>query len=507
LASTCVIVPPERATLRTFVPRPLMFGWRDFLREHGSISDAIDFGRYPNHTPSAANIEFQLLTPAPFGAASSVTDDDVVATLGSRSLPKEAVLVLWLECPAGAERARSVVDRLRGQHPEVSLMAAGPLVDRFEKSKPGWLRPFHGLVPTRLLPTFAKRLTAETITPARIRSAWPPKRTRHAAFDSCALWNMAHDDSERTEFLSRGKLRLWPIGPRAEADAPEAGTGDPWFALQADARSHGVDWCTYWSAPSWPSRQLAGFWNTLLIRNEHGVQAIRAGAESLSTASMRTAAANGCVAVEIDAITGSQRLLSDFYGSPGSTSRSIGLLRSARDAGLDTLVRLTYPCPDDDMHTFEETVRLIRLGRPDAVLIAAPELNPAAPWWECPSAYGFQVRSHSTVAKAHARSTSDTATLRYTMNGWSADAIRDARRLLAQASVDSGCNVYAAGEDWLAESLVRLAGGTLPERTNGRPYDDAQSIDILIAETNAAINRLSAARASDGDRAAAAAGQ
>ena len=66
----------------------------------------------------------------------------------------------------------------------------------------------------------------------------------------------------------------------------------------------------------------------------------------------------GCVAVEIDALTGSQRLLEDVYSADFSVRDTRELARACREAGMRVLLRFASPGCWDDRHTFAECERL-----------------------------------------------------------------------------------------------------------------------------------------------------
>lgn len=88
--------------------------------------------------------------------------------------------------------------------------------------------------------------------------------------------------------------------------------------------------------------------------------------------------ASGCEAILFQVDTGSQRLLEDYYGRRMKVSQMEEVLRESQSAGLFTVVRLTYPCPADDFHTREETLRLIRRTHPDGALVEMPEAVPGS---------------------------------------------------------------------------------------------------------------------------------
>ncbi len=81
---------------------------------------------------------------------------------------------------------------------------------------------------------------------------------------------------------------------------------------------------------------------------------------------------SGCTAIDYCVHSGSQRLLDEHYHHPISVSRTEGQLRGSVFSGIYTVAHFTYPCPEDDYHTYAETVRLIERSRPNAVKVSLP---------------------------------------------------------------------------------------------------------------------------------------
>lgn len=102
--------------------------------------------------------------------------------------------------------------------------------------------------------------------------------------------------------------------------------------------------------------------------------------------------ASGCVASGYRVYTGSERLLADYFGVGWSVSETERVLRAGKAAGLFTCAELVYPTPADDYHTEDETLRLIRRTRPDAVVVTVPEVAPCSVWYEEAPRYGFSLR-------------------------------------------------------------------------------------------------------------------
>lgn len=102
---------------------------------------------------------------------------------------------------------------------------------------------------------------------------------------------------------------------------------------------------------------------------------------------------SGCRAISVNVPTGSQRLLSKYYG----IMRTISSLETAISAFVSsnffTTVQCSYPCPEEDRHTFAETLRFIKRARPDSVQVSPVFLWPDSMWWENLESFNFSVNS------------------------------------------------------------------------------------------------------------------
>jgi hypothetical protein len=99
---------------------------------------------------------------------------------------------------------------------------------------------------------------------------------------------------------------------------------------------------------------------------------------------------SGCHALSFRVDTGSQRLLSGYYGRDLSVSSVEGVLRESRQAGLFTLAGITFPCPEDDEHTLAETLRMISRAKPHAAPVALAEAVPGSLWHRQPWRFGIK---------------------------------------------------------------------------------------------------------------------
>jgi hypothetical protein len=98
----------------------------------------------------------------------------------------------------------------------------------------------------------------------------------------------------------------------------------------------------------------------------------------------------GCIAAGFQVDAGSQRMLEDFHGRDFGVTAIENALQACRSAGIFVSARFTWPCPPDDYHTRAELARILQRCRPDAVILAPPELVPGSLWWQRAADFGFR---------------------------------------------------------------------------------------------------------------------
>ena len=98
----------------------------------------------------------------------------------------------------------------------------------------------------------------------------------------------------------------------------------------------------------------------------------------------------GCVAVEFQLDTGSQRLLDNMYGRGLKVSYAEKVAAAAHEHGLGVHMRLTFPTPEDDYHTRAETLRILSRTRPQGAPVDLPEIAETSDWQRDEGAYGFR---------------------------------------------------------------------------------------------------------------------
>jgi len=103
-----------------------------------------------------------------------------------------------------------------------------------------------------------------------------------------------------------------------------------------------------------------------------------------------TLKASGCQGLSFRVDSGSQYLLDEYYRRGFGISECERILRACRFSDMGAILRFTYPCPMDDLHTRAETIRLIERTRPTAALLDLPDMSPRADWGRLPAEFGFQ---------------------------------------------------------------------------------------------------------------------
>ncbi len=106
---------------------------------------------------------------------------------------------------------------------------------------------------------------------------------------------------------------------------------------------------------------------------------------------VHTISLSGGKGIEVKLPTGSQRLLSNFYGIMRTISSLEGAISAFSSSQIYTVITCSYPSPEDDRHTYAETLRFIQRVKPDMVKISPVWLWPDSPWWENKSALGFNI--------------------------------------------------------------------------------------------------------------------
>lgn len=181
-----------------------------------------------------------------------------------------------------------------------------------------------------------------------------------------------------------------------------------------------------------------------------------------------------CVAGSVRLHSGSQRALDEYFNAGFTITEAECALRGLRAGGASAHVALTSPCPWDDEHTDEETLRILSRNRPESTTLSAPEPAPGMPWFSNPERYGFRMR-HRLFARHLAAA--DAAPAECAVAPL-AERVRALGLAVGPDAHDLACAALSAGSDAAlrhAEALHALFAG----------HDDAMAEQI--SAINAAV--------------------
>ncbi len=152
----------------------------------------------------------------------------------------------------------------------------------------------------------------------------------------------------------------------------------------------------------------------LLARGAWVAYGREAHVSELSPTALALLHSSGCQALNLTVSSGSQRLLDTYYRHGFNTSQVAALTQEARSAQIDALWTLHWPSPADDLHTLDETRRLVERARPAAIAAQRPALACGSLWWQAPGDWGFRVRRRALAAWACGRGPA----VPYRLGGW-----------------------------------------------------------------------------------------
>lgn len=200
--------------------------------------------------------------------------------------------------------------------------------------------------------------------------------------------------------------------------------------------------------------ELLDLTNTLLVHNIVIIYSLGDITEPIGSSLAQRLFASGCRSVGFRAPAGSQRVLEDFYGCTTGASAMVASVCNCNAAGIFTAVRMCYPCPVDDYHTRAETELFLDTAKPASVCIESPALSPESVWFRQSSAYGFFV-SHKEYHRYVAGGNAAYGDLPYTMRGWSAKRVQQARTSLERFAVAAGCMIDVTEQSGVLARLMR----------------------------------------------------
>lgn len=151
---------------------------------------------------------------------------------------------------------------------------------------------------------------------------------------------------------------------------------------------------------STPALHLRGILNGLTQRGVDILYSRRQTAATADPSFYATDFASGCILHTHEVFSGSQWLHDRFYRSGSTITQMETALRASKRAGIETVAELTYPCPVDDYHTRDETMRLIRRTAPHATSIRLPDVVPSSRWLRDAKRHGFEVPRNGLASRA-----------------------------------------------------------------------------------------------------------
>lgn len=214
--------------------------------------------------------------------------------------------------------------------------------------------------------------------------SWPWKHWRTDDFLNgqqvslpCALKNILPDNEFLSILAEEGKFSVVPLG------AGQAGLHNPcdaaafrhWLLRAAVQNRNGL---AVWIREPVPAQELLQLCMSYFRRIPAAHAVTLYPDRNISPATVRILQGAGCRAVEILALSGSQRILEDVYRADFSVRDVRELAETCRAAGLKVLLRYAAPCCWDDRHTFDEARRLAEQCACAGISVAGDNCNERA---------------------------------------------------------------------------------------------------------------------------------
>ncbi len=394
------------------------------------------------------------------------------------ALPPLDFTVLYVRTRSDFGEALHVGRKLRAHKRVSRLFLAGPFVTGFGGLSLLAAEDFDGVIkgdPAGVFPFLASRITepAEwSAVPFLVYREDGRIRTTQQR-SPCDGWmpGPIYDSAVYPALSREEKILLFPVGPFPYASGVSGFGGwhtrQPGAGVACRAREEMEAVAKAWGGAAFHISGLSpgvscqeNMARELLEHGCHFPFSARAcpGSEALHAYPMLRRA--GCEALHFEVYTGSQRLQDDFYGSGHGMSRIEAHVGACRGAGIPAHAGLTYPCPHDDYHTLEETLRFLRRCRPETASLELPGLSEGGRWWQHPGAYGFRVSQRSVLrwlkaAACRSRGGTMTSELPYRMRGWTVGRIMEARERLGEQMQQLG--VARCGTVYTA-MMAKLSG-------------------------------------------------
>jgi len=218
----------------------------------------------------------------------------------------------------------------------------------------------------------------------RLPVSWPWKHWRiedflnsQQATLSCVLEKISTGDEFLTTFPDEGKFSVVPL------DAGRAGLHGPsdaavfrrWLLNTVIQNCNGS---AVWIEEPVPVQELLQLCMSYFRKIPAAHAVTLYPDRNISPATVRILQGAGCRAVEILALSGSQRILEDVYRTNFSVRDVRELAETCRAAGLKVLLRYAAPCCWDDRHTFDEARRLAEQCACSGISVAGDGRNESA---------------------------------------------------------------------------------------------------------------------------------
>jgi len=314
-----------------------------------------------------------------------------------------------------AHCANQIAAAVRSHNRDVPLIAFGPFIEQYGGSLRGsmpdmdWLC---GAEPETCVPAFASIV--------RDRSRWASSPGALTSDDSvpqlpehrwtgpfASLPDPAYDIDTYPAVADQEKLLIFEV--EDSCTVVDASTGEAGIRLRPveDLCNHiwqlraqfGAGLIRF-AGRSTPAMHMRGVLNGLTQRGIDILYSRRQSATSADPSFYATDFASGCILHTHEVFSGSQWLHDRFYRSESTITEMETALLASKSAGMETVAELTYPCPADDYHTRDETLRLIRRTNPHATSVRLPEVTPSSPWLGEPSRRGFEVPRSGLASRA-----------------------------------------------------------------------------------------------------------
>ncbi len=478
-------VPGYPVSLESLCPKSHLLLLQNKLASKGIAADIVDFGVFENRSvvePGDADNPGDHISgwveqiargwggfPSWFGATADATlrEKELINAARRNRLEKGSpqVLVFWLESRDQLPAILALSTGLRSSQPRMQQVLSGPYAFHYGACLLGSHPGVDVVVPEDVAGALASYLQMGewSSVPGVIRRAAQgqvQRLERNRSVDghiplnvSCLsrLQRVKQFPLYHVDFREFPAAFYYQDHAGMRVSKKHAGTlVDEIIFLQ---RRHNAS-VFHISAAHVSPAELLDLTNTLLVHNIVIIYSLGDITEPIGSSLAQRLFASGCRSVGFRAPAGSQRVLEDFYGCTTGASAMVASVCNCNAAGIFTAVRMCYPCPVDDYHTRAETELFLDTAKPASVCIESPALSPESVWFRQSSAYGFFV-SHKEYHRYVAGGNAAYGDLPYTMRGWSAKRVQQARTSLERFAVAAGCMIDVTEQSGVLARLMR----------------------------------------------------